>query len=286
MAYLVDDHAADLFREEGLRVEGNRIPISGMPNVGMAVHGSEGIWLEDLECRSSLPGLYAAGDAAGSRQQGAIYCNWGFAILGAAVTGARAGVGAGRFAAGAPLPEIGEEAAQRAIEAIGAPLRRSGGYGPRWVTQSLLSTVVPWYVLGAKHAERLQAALTLVDFVRDHLVPRLYARDVHELRLAHEARNLVLNAEMKLRASLFRTESRGRHWREDFPRRDDPGWLAWTVLRQGGDGEMELSRHPIPDGWWPDLAAPYESRYPFRFPGDEALAESRPPAASALGGAS
>ena len=42
-----------------------------------------------------------------------------------------------------------------------------------------------------------------------------------ELRLAHETENMLLNAEMKLRASLSRTESRGTHYREDYPARDD-----------------------------------------------------------------
>jgi len=113
----------------------------------------------------------------------------------------------------------------------------------------------------------LQAALTLVEFLQGHLVPKMKARDVHELRMAHEARNMTLNAEMVLRASLFRTESRGSHYREDFPDRVDPGWLAWTVLKQG-QGGMKASKLPIPKEWWPDLSKPYEERYELRFPGE------------------
>ena len=48
-----------------------------------------------------------------------------------------------------------------------------------------------------------------VEYIRDNIVPKLTASDPHELRLAHEVKSMVLNAEMKLRASLFRTESRG-----------------------------------------------------------------------------
>lgn len=71
-------------------------------------------------------------------------------------------------------------------------------------------------------------------------------------------------AEMILKASLFRTESRGQHYREDHPHRDDPFWLAWVKLEEQ-DGEMRAVRVPVPEKWWPDLDTPYEERYPQRF---------------------
>ena len=147
-----------------------------------------------------------------------------------------------------------------------APLERHGGFSPRWVTQMLQNTMFPYYVSFVKHGDRLQAALTNVEFFRDHLVPRLFAGDRHELRLVHETANMVLNAEMKLRASLFRTESRGCHYREDYPRRDDE-WLAWVLIREE-DGQMRLTKEPIPEEWRPDPGVPYEERYPLRYPGE------------------
>jgi len=42
-------------------------------------------------------------------------------------------------------------------------------------------------------------------------------KDTHGLRLAHEAKGRVLSIEMALKAAIFRTESRGVHFREDFP---------------------------------------------------------------------
>jgi succinate dehydrogenase/fumarate reductase flavoprotein subunit len=76
---------------------------------------------------------------------------------------------------------------------------------------------------------------------------------------------MVLNAEMILRASLFRTESRGLHYREDYPRRDDPTWLAWTKVK-AEKGKMTLSKEPVPKEWWPDLSRPEEERYIEVFP--------------------
>jgi len=96
--------------------------------------------------------------------------------------------------------------------------------------------------------------------------PKL-ANDTHELRLAHETRNMILNAEMKLRASLFRTESRGAHYREDYPARNDKEWLAWVIISLDGD-KMKLYKKPLPESWKPDPSVPYERRYRMRFPGE------------------
>ena len=77
-------------------------------------------------------------------------------------------------------------------------------------------------------------------------MPMLRAANLHELRLAHETANMILNAEMKLRASLLRTETRGSHYREDYPERDDEDWLAWIKISRGDDGGMRLAKHPVP----------------------------------------
>ena len=149
-----------------------------------------------------------------------------------------------------------------------APTERKSGFSPRWVTQLLQNTMMPYFILHIRHGERLQAALSTVAFLRDHLVPQLTVKDAHELRLAQETKNMVLNAEMILQASLFRTESRGVHYREDYPRRDDPNWLAWVKIMQDAQGGMKLLKELVPKEWWPDLTKPYEERYPRRFPGE------------------
>ena len=138
---------------------------------------------------------------------------------------------------------------------------------PAWVTQIMQNAVIPYYVLYVKEQNRLEAALTNIEFMRDHLAPKMIASNPHELRQVHETVNMLLNAEMKLRASLFRTESRGTHYREDYPARNDEDWLAWIKIKAGEDG-MELVKHPIPKEWHPDESVPYEERYPARFPGE------------------
>lgn len=162
---------------------------------------------------------------------------------------------------------LDKEAIARLKERVYAPINRAGGFSPQWVEQQLYNLMMPYYVLLIKHGDRLAAALTMAEFLKNHTVPKLAAGDVHELRLAHETRNRALSIVMMLRSSLFRTESRAMHYREDYPRRNDPDWLADVKIRND-NGAMELVKEPIPRTWWPDLSTPYRERYPRRFAGE------------------
>jgi succinate dehydrogenase/fumarate reductase flavoprotein subunit len=210
--------------------------------------------------KTNIPGLYAAGDSCGTMQVGATYPGVGYALCGASVSGARAGIAASEYVMKEPKPDIDMDDVSKMKGKRFSPLERKGGFSPRWLTQVLRNTMIPYYIQYIKHEERLKAALTLVEFMRDHLVPMLTAKDAHDLRLAVETENMVLNAEMKLRASLFREESRGTHFREDIPKRVDPDWLAWITLKDE-NGEMTLSKKPVPKAWWPDLSKPYDEIY-------------------------
>ena len=113
----------------------------------------------------------------------------------------------------------------------------------------------------------MDGALKLISFLENHVGPRLYAKDWHDLRLAHEAQNMLLNAEMMLKASLMREESRGAHYREDFPRRNDEEWLAWIRIRKEGE-QMHLFKEPIPEKYIEQMPKTYEERYVSRFAGE------------------
>jgi succinate dehydrogenase/fumarate reductase flavoprotein subunit len=47
------------------------------------------------------------------------------------------------------------------------------------------------------------------------------------------------------RCALIRTESRGSHYREDFPERDDRNWLKWVIARMEKSG-IKVWSEPIP----------------------------------------
>lgn len=230
--------------------------------------GGTGIVSTGTDCATDLQGLYAAGDVYQSKALGASYPAFGFGLRNASVTGARAGWAAAQYASKAKRISMENEALAKLKQDIYGPMNRASGFDPRWVEQQLYNLMMPYYILLVKHGDRLAAALTIVQFLKNYIVPKLVAKDVHELRLVHETRNRTLSVEMMLRSSIFRTESRAIHYREDYPRRDDPDWLADVKIKER-EGAMEVVKEPIPKGWWPDLSKPYRERYPMRFAGED-----------------
>ncbi len=250
-----------------MNFNGTKSEIVGGMALGISIRHGDGIWAADKQCGTTIPGLYAAGDALGTATNGSVYTIGGSSSMGAMVTGAIAGAAAAKEAAKMDKPQVRAEEIARAKQLINIPRERKGGFGPRWVTHLLQNTLAPYFVYFVKKEDRLKAALTQVEFMQEHIVPMLLARDPHELRLAIETKSMVLSAEFRLRSALFRNESRGSHYREDYPRRDDKNWLAWVKIRPE-QGKMAMVKVPIPKEWWPDLSIPYEQRYPFRFPGE------------------
>jgi len=264
LEFKVHEGKAPIYR---LGPDGTKSAVVGGAALGMAVRKTEGIRPVDKNCASSVPGLYAAGDTCSNMAAGAVYSTMGSCLAGGAVTGTRAALASAEYSSKIDNIELSDDELKRAKEFVSGPMKRKGGFSPSWMIQVLRNTMMPYYILYIKKEDRLQAALTMVKFIRDHLVVKITAKDAHELRLANEARNMVLNAEMKLTASLFRKESRGCHYREDYPRRDDENWLAWVSIREEG-GKMKASKEPIPKEWGPDQSRSYEERYPYRFLGE------------------
>jgi len=88
------------------------------------------------------------------------------------------------------------------------------------------------------------------------------------VRLCHEMKHKVLSAEMKLRAGLARKESRGYHYRADYPFRDDKNFLCYIALQKGSGDSMTVSKIDIKDEWKGDLTQKYADRYKYQFPGE------------------
>lgn len=246
---------------------GGRKMQTGAPGAAGSMHGhaTAGIFPSDTDCSVGITGLYAAGDSLGVQFAGATYSGFGFATAYASVSGARSGIAAAEFALKSDSIALDEQKVEALEKSIMGPLERKGGFGPRWVVEILRGYIAPYFVMYIKHEDRLEAALMNVEFIRDHIVPKMVANDAHELRLVHETRSMILNAEMKLRASMYRKESRGNHYREDYPKRNDPEWLAWILIKDEG-GKMTLSKKPMPEEWWPDLNKPHDEIYPLKFP--------------------
>jgi succinate dehydrogenase/fumarate reductase flavoprotein subunit len=230
---------------------------------GMSEHHLDGIFPADDQFNCGIPGFYAAGDALATAGSGLL--GSGSAV--SSSHGAGAGKIVGEYVKGRKLVKVSSSDLKSVKDRIFAARKTEQGFSPRWVQQVMQNTMLPYYVLLVKEEKRMQAALNNIVFLRKQFVSQLLASDAHELRLAHEVDNMTLNAEMKLRAALLRTESRHNHYREDIPARDDKNWLAWVIIKQV-DGEMEVSKRMMPEDWLLYTETPYEERYSVRFPNE------------------
>ena len=220
----------------------------GGSSAGMSIHKSEGLVPINEKCESNIPGLYAAGDALGSYMAGAIYTQVGSSLAGSAVQGAIAAEAAAEYCRGTGKPKISKAKMREVREEILAPLKRKTGYSPAWVTQTLQGIMIPNFIIYIKKESLLKAALAYVEELRDHHMPMLRAADLHELRLAFETSNMIISAEMKLKASIMRKESRCSHYRLDYPDMDQKNWNAWINIYKDRDGEMKLVKQAF-DSW-------------------------------------
>jgi succinate dehydrogenase / fumarate reductase flavoprotein subunit len=59
--------------------------------------------------------------------------------------------------------------------------------------------------------------------------------------------NLLTVSEAIARAAIERKESRGGHFRDDYPEKVDAFGKLNIIVRKGGDGEMMITRQPIPE---------------------------------------
>ena len=178
--------------------QGGKLEFSagGLPATVPVHGGGGGICPIDKTCATGLPGLYAAGDSCGTMADTIGYPGFGFGIMHASVTGTRAGLGAAGYALKAERVKIDEAELSKVKKIIYAPTDRKGGFSPRWVTQVLQNMMVPYFVLQIKHGERMQAALTLIEFLNNHLVPKLVAKDA--------APNSAWLTRLKIRRSTLR----------------------------------------------------------------------------------
>lgn len=252
---------------------GDSSPVYDMPGgaVGLGSHLSCGVFcgMDDLWGSTAIAGLYVAGDGIHSTSpSGSSYpCGVGFASSFCSIDGSHAGMAAAEYASKVQLTTMDKNSVQEKVREECKPLLRETGIDPNWARDVLHSIMAPYWVNITKTEPLLNAALTQVGYMRDHVIPQLIARNGHDLRLCIEMKHKILSAEMKLRASLFRKESRGTCYRADYPYRDD-AYLGYITVEKAVNEKMELSLVPIKPEWAGDKTLPYEKRYGYYFPGE------------------
>jgi succinate dehydrogenase/fumarate reductase flavoprotein subunit len=96
---------------------------------------------------------------------------------------------------------------------------------------------IAWLHLGViRNASSIMESLEKLEQIKRGLEDLGKAGDTNELIMGMEVRNLAFVGEMIANAALMRTESRGQHFREDYPEKDDAKWMKWLVLHKGKKG--------------------------------------------------
>lgn len=200
-------------------------------------HSASGVWVDE-NARTTVPGLYAAGDLA------CVPHNY---MIGAFVFGELAGADAVRHARTVPAetPDGLDVQISAAYDLIYGPARRPDG-PPQPQVEYKLRRFVNDYIAPPKTAPKLTIAIETFERMRGE-VDGLGARTPHELMRCAEVSFIRDCAEMAAKASLARTESRWGlyHDRPDLPKRDDERWGRHLNLRLGADGEMEFLTRPV-----------------------------------------
>lgn len=201
----------------------------------------------DTYGRTNLKGLFAAGDASNGPATG-VEGYTAYGIPHATTNGARAGLGAAEYAKqvkGAEI-EVDEAEVEALIAEIRKPLFVESGVEPDHLVTAVQEAIIPKDVYLLRSGENLQKALDRILYLKEYEMPYLKAYDSHYLRMAIEAKNMVLCAELFLRAALMRTETRGSHLRLDYPETDNKEWLKWIIVsRKGEDLDFRLEDIPI-----------------------------------------
>ncbi|MBX3364283.1 MAG: fumarate reductase/succinate dehydrogenase flavoprotein subunit [Phycisphaeraceae bacterium] len=195
---------------------------------------------------STVPGLFAAGEVAaglhGANRLG------GNSLSDLVVFGKRAGEHAAAWAKSHGTIAIPDDQVQEAIRSTLAPIDEGGGENPYLVQQDL-QELMQEKVGIVRNAAEMSAALDGLAALKARAakaqatINREYNPSWHT---ALDLRNLLTVSEAVALSALDRRESRGAHFREDYPDKDVAHGGHNSVIRKAPDGSMQLHREPCP----------------------------------------
>jgi len=210
----------------------------------------------DLHGATSLPGLYAAGEAACVSINGAnrLGSNSLTELL---VFGARAGKAAATFAAdqAEPSPALLTQAhdEQRRIET--GFLRKSGGNEKIATLRTEMHQIMEQSAGIYRTESVLKDAVARLQRLQTRCQDLALDDDSYtfntELIAALELSYMLDVAQTIVHSALERRESRGSHQRTDYPQRDDLKFLAHALVWCGADGWPRIEYHPVTITRWP-----------------------------------
>jgi succinate dehydrogenase / fumarate reductase flavoprotein subunit len=182
---------------------------------------------------TNVDGLFACGEVTrsvhGANRLG------GNSIAEGQVFGRRAGLRASEYTKHTNRPQISQELIEESVNDVETFLKRQSGVR----TSEILAKIkdVMWQDVGIiRDAEKLQRAQRAIASLKQE-ANSLYAQNIQELQACLEIRDMLKVAEVIILAALERKESRGAHYRSDYPQMD-PAWEKNIRLYKGDDGKL------------------------------------------------
>jgi succinate dehydrogenase / fumarate reductase, flavoprotein subunit len=206
-----------------------------------------------------VPGLYAAGECACVSVHGANRLGTN-SLLDIVVFGRRGGAHAAGFATEAEQPELPERPEGFVRDMADGLMNRPEGANAADIRAELQDQMqdLAFVVRTEESLRKMQEILGSLHERFD----RVYVQDTGkmfntELMEVVELGFLLDCADALVAAALARDESRGGHYREDHPLRDDANWLKHSLATRQGDGSVRLETKPVKLGPY----VPMERKY-------------------------
>lgn len=203
-----------------------------------------------------LSGLFAAGEVACVSVHGANRLG-GNSLLETLVFGRVAGIEMSQYARGQKTHHAFDEKKfiEHADQRIQALLQNTKGSKSHVIQQELQTTM-----MNDCGVFRTKGGLTKGTRIRDSLekqATQLHVDDKSpcfntDLINALETQNLLSFSHAILESALARTESRGSHFRTDYPQRDDKRWLKHTMAVRSGNGVKLFYKPVVVKGYAPE----------------------------------
>jgi succinate dehydrogenase / fumarate reductase flavoprotein subunit len=196
---------------------------------------------------STIPGLFAAGECAsginGANRLG------GNSLSDLIVFGKRAGEYASRFAQAHGDPFIAQSAVDRAVQEALAPFDRGDGGENPYKVQSDLQETMQSLVGIVRNEGEMQEALVRIQRLKERAerVGVSGHREYHAgWHTALDLRNLLTVSECITLSAIERKESRGGHFREDYPDKVAEFGTFNIMVRKGSRADVQVARVPLP----------------------------------------
>jgi len=194
-----------------------------------------------------VPGLYAAGEVACVSVHGANRLGTN-SLLDINVFGRRAGLAAAEYAAGAAQPELAPQPELFVTEMVHALLTSTGSERVAAIRRELQHTMDRNAQVYRTEESLAEAAADIAGLKRRY--PRVAITDKgtrfnSDLLEAIELGFLLDLAEVLVISARARTESRGGHFREDYPHRNDDTFMRHTMAYLNPDSIVRLEYMPV-----------------------------------------